>query len=162
ETHTLSSGIGGYTRRNALEPDMLVLGKAVGGGIPVGLFGVTQAVAERMWQLVPKVNPATVKQSSHLGFGGTLAGSALQVAAVRAVLGQVLVEEAYERMITLAEGLARRARIVVRQVGLPWYVEQCGARVEIMFGQSAPRNAAEVARGRNALLESLLHVFFMN
>ena len=57
ETHTLSSGPGGYSRLHGLQPDMLVLGKAVGGGIPVGLYGLSQAVAERQWAVVPKVNP---------------------------------------------------------------------------------------------------------
>ena len=69
-----------------MTPDLFVIGKAVGGGIPVGLYGVSAAVAERFWRLVPKFNPALVRQSAHLGFGGTLAGSTLQVAAVRVVL----------------------------------------------------------------------------
>ena len=162
ETPTFSSGPGGYTGRHGLQPDFFTLGKAVGGGIPVGLYGVSQAVAERMWQLVPKVNPTAVRQSAHLGFGGTLAGSALQLAAVRAVLEQVLTGDAFERMIALAEGLARRVRAIVAAYGLPWYVAQLGARVETMYAANAPRDAADVARGRNGALESLLHVYFMN
>jgi glutamate-1-semialdehyde 2,1-aminomutase len=162
ETHTLSSGPGGYTGRHGLQPDCLTVGKAVGGGIPVGLYGVNQAVAERMWLLVPKVNPTAVRQSAHLGFGGTLAGSALQVAAVRAVLEHVLTDEAFERMIALAEGLARRMRAVIASHGLTWCVAQMGARVETMYAPDAPRDAADVARGRDGVLESLLHVYFMN
>jgi glutamate-1-semialdehyde 2,1-aminomutase len=162
ETHTFSSGPGGYTGRHGLQPDFFTLGKAVGGGVPVGLYGVSQAVAERMWQVVPKVNPTAVRQSAHLGFGGTLAGSALQVAAVRAVLEQVLTGAAFERMTALAEGLAQRVRAVIAAHGLPWHVAQLGARVETMYAPDAPRDAADVARGRNGVLESLLHVYFMN
>jgi glutamate-1-semialdehyde 2,1-aminomutase len=162
ETHTLSCGSGGYTGRHGPRPDFFVVGKAVGGGVPVGLYGVSQSVAERMWQVVPKVDPTAVRQSAHLGFGGTLAGSALQVAAVRAVLEQVLTDEAFERMFALAEGLAHRARAVIASHRLPWYVAQMGARVETMYAPDAPRNAAEVARGRDSVLESLLHVYFMN
>lgn len=162
ETHTFSSGPGGYTGRHGLAPDFFVLGKAVGGGVPVGLYGVSAEVAERLWRVVPKVKPTEVRQSAHLGFGGTLAGSALQVAAVRVVLAEVLTDAAFARMIGLAEDLAVRARQVIAAHGLPWYVEQVGARVETMYAPQAPRNAADVRRGRDGALESLLHVYFMN
>ncbi len=36
ETHTLCCGPGGYTRVHGLDPDLLTIGKAIGGGIPVG------------------------------------------------------------------------------------------------------------------------------
>ena len=83
-------------------------------------------------------------------------------ASVRAVLEHVLTDEAFERMIALAEGLARRVRAVIASHGLPWYVAQMGSRVETMYAPDAPRDAADVARGRNGVLESLLHVYFMN
>ncbi len=162
ETHTFSSGPGGYTGRHGLKPDFFVVGKAVGGGVPVGLYGLSEEVAQRMWQVVPKVNPTAVRQSAHLGFGGTLAGSALQVAAVRAVLSRVLTDEAFGRMIALAQGLASRARAVIAAHELPWYVAQVGARMETMYAPEAPRHAGDVKRGRDATLESLLHVYFMN
>lgn len=162
ETHTFSSGPGGYTGRHALAPDFFVVGKAVGGGVPVGLYGVSAEVAERMWRVVPKVKPTAVRQSAHLGFGGTLAGSALQVAAVRVVLAEVLTDAAFGRMTALAEDLAPRARQIVASHGLPWYVEQVGARVETMYAPEPPRNASDVRRGRDGVLESLLHVYFMN
>jgi glutamate-1-semialdehyde 2,1-aminomutase len=162
ETHTFSSGPGGYTRLHGLDPDMLVLGKAVGGGIPVGLYGVSEAVARRMWEQVPKVDPTKVRQSAHLGFGGTLAGSALQVEAVRAVLAEVLTRAAFDRMVGLAEGMAEKMRNVIDRHALPWYVEQLGARVEIMFAPTVPANTADVAAGRDGDLEALLHVYFLN
>jgi glutamate-1-semialdehyde 2,1-aminomutase len=162
ETHTFSNGPGGYTAAHGLTPDLFVIGKAVGGGIPVGLYGVSAAVAEQFWRIVPKVNPAVVKQSAHLGFGGTLAGSAVQVAAVRAVLEQVLTDAAFASMLRLAERLATGARKLIADERLPWYVAQSGARVETMYASRAPRNAGDVARGRDGILEALLHVFFMN
>jgi glutamate-1-semialdehyde 2,1-aminomutase len=162
ETHTFSSGPGGATRTLGLAPDFFVVGKAVGGGVPVGLYGTSQAVAERLWQLVPKVRPTEVRQSAHLGFGGTLAGSALQVAAVRAVLSDVLTDAAFARMVGLAQALAEEARSVIAQHALPWHVAQLGARVETMYAPEPPRNAADVRRGRDGPLESLLHVYFMN
>ena len=162
ETHTFSNGPGGTTARLELDPDFLVVGKSVGGGVPVGLYGASAAVAERLWALVPRVNPTAVRQSAHLGFGGTLAGSALQVAAVRAVLEHVLTADAFDRMIAVAQDLGARMRAVMARRGLTWHVEQIGARVETMFAPEPPANAADVARGRNGVLESLLHVWFMN
>ncbi len=162
ETHTFSNGPGGYTAAHALTPDVLVVGKSVGGGIPVGLYGLSAEIAERFWERVPKVNPALIRQSSHLGFGGTLAGSALQVAAVRAVLDKVLTDAAFTHMLGLADVLADGARALILRSELPWYVAHSGARVETMFSPRAPLNAGEVARGRDGLLEALLHVFFLN
>ena len=162
ETHTFSSGPGGYTAEHGLKPDFFVVGKAVGGGIPVGLYGMSQSVAEAMWRAVPKVNPTEVRQSAHLGFGGTLAGSALQVAAVRAVLENVLTIDAFAHMTRLAGDLAAKMRQVIAKHGLPWYVAHLGARVETMYAPDAPRDARDVARGRDGPLESLLHVYFMN
>jgi glutamate-1-semialdehyde 2,1-aminomutase len=162
ETHTLSSGPGGYTATQRLAPDMLVLGKSVGGGIPVGLYGVSHDVAESVWAAVPKANPALVRQSAHLGFGGTLAGSALQVAAVRSVLQHVLTASAFEHMTALARRLSGRLRDISTQNGLGWFVACLGARVEIMCSREQPRNATDVARGRDPTLEALLHVYLMN
>lgn len=162
ETHTLSSGPGGYTGAHDLDPDMLVLGKAVGGGIPVGLYGLSKTVAEAMWSAVPKVDPIEVRQSAHLGFGGTLAGSALQVAAVKSVFSNVLTEEAFSVMIDHASKMASELRLMFAKFQLPWFVAQLGARVEIMFASDPPQNAADVSRDRNGKLESLLHLFFLN
>jgi glutamate-1-semialdehyde 2,1-aminomutase len=162
ETHTLSSGPGGYTAAHGLEPDFLVVGKSIGGGIPVGLYGTSEEVAERLWSAVPKVNPATVRQSAHLGFGGTLAGSALQVTAVRVVLEQVLTAAAFAHMSAVALTLAAGIRAVVSRHGLSWSVVQLGARVELMFSASVPANATDVAAGRDDALEALLHIYFMN
>jgi glutamate-1-semialdehyde 2,1-aminomutase len=145
-----------------LKPDLIVIGKAVGGGIPVGLFGATRAVAEALWRLVPKVNPARVRQSAHLGFGGTLAGSAVQVAAVRAVLQDVLTDVAFAKMLANAERLALGARQLIAKHRLPWYVAQSGARVETLYAANVPRNATDVSLGRDGELEALLHVYFMN
>ncbi|SFJ76803.1 transaminase [Bradyrhizobium sp. Gha] len=161
ETHTLSCGPGGCTVLCGLEPDILVAGKAIAGGIPAGIFGLDQALAERLWHIVPPVNPRH-RQSAHLGFGGTLAGGALAVAAMRAVLEEVLTAPAYAGMIEHAERLAARGRDIIARSALPWHVTQIGARIEIMFMRDVPRNGAEVIAGRQPELETLMHAFYMN
>jgi glutamate-1-semialdehyde 2,1-aminomutase len=161
ETHTLSCGPGGYTQLHGLEPDILVAGKAIAGGIPAGIFGLSAEIAERMWKLVPIANPRQ-RQSAHLGIGGTLAGNALTVATMRAVLESVLTKENYERMIANATRLAGQVRSLIANERLPWHVTQIGARAEIMFMPEPPRNGADVIAHRNGDLETLLHAFYMN
>jgi glutamate-1-semialdehyde 2,1-aminomutase len=163
ETHTWAAGPGGYTARDHLDPDLFTLGKAIGGGVPVGLYGVSAEVAARLWDHAPRESSRPgVRQSSHLGFGGTLAGSALQVAAVRAVLSQVLTAATFGRMIDLADELASRARSVVSACQLPWFIAQSGARVETLLTPQAPRNASELARTRDGSIETLLHLYMLN
>ena len=161
ETHTISSGPGGYTALHGLQPDMFVLGKAIAGGVPAAVFGLSQATAERVWEVLPRV-PPTVRQSAHAGFGGTLAGNALTVAVMRAVLSQVLTGDAFERMQALAERLQRGVNESIARRGLPWHATRVGARVETLFASDEPRNAADVKRHRDPELEALLHLFLMN
>lgn len=161
ETHTISCGIGGYGREHGLEPDMLTLGKAIAGGIPAGAFGASREVAERMWAVAPWRNPRA-RQSSHMGMGGTLAGNAVTVAAMRAVLSQVLTEDAFTRMIGVAAKLEEGARAILAGRGLSWHVTRVGARCEIMFGPAPPRDGAESARMRRGGLETWLHAFYLN
>ncbi|WP_404405123.1 transaminase [Pelagibacterium halotolerans] len=161
ETHTISCGPGGYTRDHDLEPDIFVAGKAIAGGIPAGIFGLSRETAERLWQQIPHVNPRQ-RQSSHFGIGGTLAGNALTVATMRAVLEEVLTPENYARMHTQAERLAQAAESVIAKHSLPWHVTRIGGRVEIMFAPDPPRNAADFRATRRSDLETLLHAFYMN
>jgi glutamate-1-semialdehyde 2,1-aminomutase len=163
ETHTWSAGPGGYTGRDHLDPDIFTIGKAIGGGVPVGLYGVSAEVAARLWEHAPRESARPgVRQSSHLGFGGTLAGSALQVAAVRAVLADVLTPENFARMISLADELGKGARRVISDCGLPWFIAQSGARVETLLMPRAPRDASELARMRDGTVETLLHLYMLN
>ncbi|MDE2371435.1 MAG: aspartate aminotransferase family protein [Burkholderiales bacterium] len=161
ETHTISSGPGGYTKLHSLAPDFFVVGKAIAGGVPAAAFGVSQATAERVWQVLPQV-PPTVRQSAHAGFGGTLAGNALTVAAMRAVLSEVLTEAAYASMLALAQRLKDGIEASIRSHGLPWHALAVGARVETMFAPAVPRDANDVRAARDAGLEALLHLYLMN
>lgn len=161
ETHTISCGPGGYTGEHGLDPDIFVTGKAIAGGIPAGVFGLSRETAERLWKQVPYVNPRE-RQSSHFGIGGTLAGNALTVAAMRAVLSEVLTSDNYAMMHANAERLADGAQTIISDRNLPWHVTRIGGRVEIMFSPVTPKNAGEVRATRRGDLETLLHAFYMN
>jgi predicted acetylornithine/succinylornithine family transaminase len=96
----IQTGIGRTGKLLALEhdevvPDVLTLGKGLGGGFPVGAFMCTEAVA------------ATVKPGDH---GGTYVGNPLACAAAYAVLGVVQEEKLAERAAKVGARLLGRLR----------------------------------------------------
>ena len=99
ETHTFSAGPGGCTQAWGLEPDVVTIGKSIAAGIPVGAYGVSQELADRI------LAQEGVDLIDTGGVGGTLAGNALSVAAMRATLEHVLTDEAFVGMIELADPL---------------------------------------------------------
>jgi len=156
ETHTISAGPGGCTRAWGLEPDFVTLGKPIASGIPAAVYGFTAAVAAR-WRA------ATARDLADTGgIGGTLAGNALAVAAMRATLGEVLTEAAYARMIPLAERFAAGVEGVIAELGLPWIVKRLGARAEYWFRATAPRNGGEAAAAVDAELDRYMHLAALN
>lgn len=156
ETHTICAGPGGATGAWGLEPDMLVIGKTIGGGIPAAAYGMSTAIAERVRASI------TVEESDVGGIGGTLAGYALSLAAVRATLGEVLTDAAFERMLPLGERWADGVDTVLREHDIPWHVTRLGARAEYHFMAVPPRTGAEQAAHADFELERFLHLWAMN
>jgi len=156
ETHTICAGPGGMTGRDGLEPDMLVIGKTIGGGIPAGTYGMTREIAERLAGRIDR------DESDIGGIGGTLAGYALSTAAIRATLDEVLTEAAFERMIPLAERWETGVTEVIRRRGAPWHVTRLGARAEYHFVARPPRTGSEQAAHLDSELERFLHLWAMN
>lgn len=159
ETHTICTGPGGYTREHGLKPDMMTIGKPIAGGIPAAAYGISEEVAERVQAKVAK----TMKRNaSDSGVGGTLSGNPLAVAAMRVNLEKVMTEEAYGRMIALAERLARGINEVIESRSLPWQVIRLGARVEYDFRSEPPRNGSEGQAVEDYELDRLMHLMAMN
>ncbi|HSL97138.1 MAG TPA: aspartate aminotransferase family protein [Candidatus Deferrimicrobiaceae bacterium] len=156
ETHTICAGPGGVTGALSLEPDVLVIGKTIGGGIPAGTYGLSAEVAARVRAAV------AVEDSDVGGIGGTLAGYALSLAAIRATLGEVLTEAAFERMMPLAERWERGVADAIARHGAPWSVTRLGARAEYHFMPLPPRNGADQVAHADPELERLLHLWAMN
>ena len=156
ETHTICAGPGGATRAWALEPDMLVIGKTIGGGIPAGTYGFTQEVADRITAMM------SYEDCDVGGIGGTLAGYALSLAAIRATLSEVMTDEAFERMVPLAESWERGVADVIRSRRIPWHVTRLGARAEYHFMAQPPRNGKEQWDHGDPELERFLHLYAMN
>ncbi|CAB4628853.1 unannotated protein [freshwater metagenome] len=156
ETHTLSEGVGGMTRRRNLRPDAVILGKTIGAGIPAGAFGMSTALAER------------IAKSVHLehidvgGVGGTLAGNALSMAAIRATLTEVLTEEAFEKMEKISIEWTRAVQEVIDEFNVPWQVSQLGCRAEYSFRSTAPRTGKEAADADDFALQQYLQLHAIN
>jgi glutamate-1-semialdehyde 2,1-aminomutase len=156
ETHTFSAGPGGCTRADGLDPDMLTIGKAIGGGVPVAAYGMRAELAERLLAS----QDADLEDTG--GVGGTLAGNALSLAAVRATLEQVLNDAAFERMIGLAVRHERAVNEVLRTRKLPWHIVRLGARAEYRFSPERPRTGGEAAAASDAALDAYVHLYLMN
>lgn len=156
ETHTISAGVGGCTKAWNLDPDIVTLGKAIAGGIPIGAYGLSAELADRIWN-----DPDTDLVDTG-GVGGTLAGNALSLAAARATLESVLTEEAYADMIALSTAYTRLVEGLIRDYELPWSIAQLGARAEYRFVDPAPRNGTESYNATDLELEDYLHLFLLN
>ena len=156
ETHTICCGPGGYTLEHGLEPDVVTIGKPIAGGIPAAAYGFSEEVAAR---LTGRIELEDVDVG---GVGGTLAANALSLAAMRATLGEVLTEQAFARMIPLAERWTEGVEAGIAASGLPWHVTRLGCRAEYLFGPDRPRNGAEAHAASDAALERYMHLFALN
>jgi glutamate-1-semialdehyde 2,1-aminomutase len=156
ETHTFSAGWGGATRAWGLQPDLFVIGKSIGGGIPCGGYGLSDDVVRRIAEH-PEADLVDVG-----GVGGTLAGNPLSVAAMRATLCDVLTPEAFDGMIARATRYAGGITRAIEGAGLPWSVAQLGARAEYRFTAPAPRTGTESAAAADDDLDEYLHLYLLN
>jgi glutamate-1-semialdehyde 2,1-aminomutase len=156
ETHTICCGPGGYTGAHGLEPDALTIGKTIAGGVPAAAYGMSDGLAERMGER------AFLRGSDVGGVGGTLAGNALSLAAIRTTLAEVLTDEAFARMIDLAERFEAGVAEVIAAHGAPWHVTRLGCRVEYWFCPERPRNGGEAAAAADPLLDRYFHLFLLN
>jgi glutamate-1-semialdehyde 2,1-aminomutase len=156
ETHTICAGPGGYTRAENLEPDFLVFGKPIAGGVPGAAYGFTNEVAQCI------IQRQSLEDCDTGGIGGTLAGNALSLAAMRATLQKVLTKEAFDRMIPMAQRWTEGVAKAIADFGLPWTVTQLGCRAEYLFAPSTPKNGSQAHDAMDFELERFMHLYAMN
>lgn len=156
ETHTISTGPGGWTGTRGPLPDLFVLGKPVAGGVPCAVYGFSVEVAERMERV------RAANESGHSGIGTTLSANALALAAMRAALAEVMTPEAYAHMLPLADRLAETLRATIAAHGLDWHVTHVGARGEFICTGTPPRNGTEARAAMQGDLERAIHLYLIN
>jgi len=156
ETHTICAGPGGCTKEWKLDPDFVVFGKPIGSGIPGSTYGLTEEVAQRISARIE------LEDCDVGGIGGTLAGNALSLTAMRATLENVLTAKAYETMIPLAKRFNDGVAAEIKNRALPWNVIQLGARAEYHFTPRPPHNGGESAAAADFELERFLHLHALN
>jgi glutamate-1-semialdehyde 2,1-aminomutase len=155
ETHTICCGPGGATRAWGLDPDLLVIGKPIGGGVPVAAYGMTVEVAERV------LAAASGEDADVSGIGGTLTANAVALAAVRSTLTHSLRDEDFAVAVPLAERWEAGVRAVVDGAGQPWTVHRLGCRAEYWFCPP-PRNGGQAAAAIDHELDAFLHLWCLN
>jgi glutamate-1-semialdehyde 2,1-aminomutase len=156
ETHTFCAGPGGATGLWGLEPDVVTIGKAIGGGIPAAAYGLSEQIVQSL------ENMKNLDLIDMGGVGGTLAGNALSIAATRATLEHVLTDAAFAQMSEMSARFADGVQQVIDEHDLPWSVTTLGARAEYRFANPAPTSGTESAAAGDADLDDLLHVYLAN
>ena len=156
ETHTICVGPGGYSREQNLEPDVLVFGKPIGGGVPGAAYGFTHELAARI------AARQSLEDCDTGGIGGTLAGNALSLAAMRATLTKVLTHLAFERMVLMAKRWTKGVEKAIAESNVPWHVTRLGCRAEYMFCPTPPKNGTQAHDAMDFELERFMHLYAMN
>ena len=156
ETHTICTSPGGYSASFDLQPDFLTLGKPLAGGVPAAVYGFTEEISQAF---AKKLN---VEDADIGGIGGTLAGNALSIAAMKATLQNVLTEDFYAKAIALQEKFTAGVESVIQDFELPWIVKQLGNRSEYWFHPTPPKNGGEAHAAIDAELDRYMHLFTLN
>ncbi len=138
ETHTQTVAYGGLTRAWRLEPDIVTLGKSLGGGVPIGAYGMTADLREWMER-----NRDAYGRVAGLATGGTTFANPLSLAAAVATLRHVHTPEAFERVAGLGARLADGIEAAAAGHGLPWRAHRLGGRSGYCLEPELPRDAGD-------------------
>ncbi|VTM00205.1 aminotransferase [Pseudomonas aeruginosa] len=159
ETHTISCGPSGYSGAHGLEPDFLVLGKCIAGGIPSAVWGCSQALAERIWRcsrIFARTGDQPLRLRRHAG---------RQCPATGGDARDLRRGDDRSRLpahVRTRRPARRGVRAILEDMRLPWHVTRIGARVEYLFMTHAPRNGGEAHHARHGLIEAYLHLYLLN
>ena len=156
ETHTVSSGLGGYTAVHGLDPDIFVAGKCVAGGMPTAIWGLRDDVATRFAAY------NAMRAPGHSGMGTTLSANPMQFACLRATLAEVMTPESYAHMEAGAARLEAGLSAAIARHGAPWHVVRVGARVEFICAPGPLRNGTEAEAAHQPEVEGVVHTCLLN
>lgn len=158
EAHTQVAAYGGFTRAWSLAPDLLTLGKSLGGGIALGAYGISAELKA----LIERNSEPLVEYEETIALGGTTYGSALAMTAARAALTTVLTEAAYDRLKALGTRLADGIDAVLARYALPWRAQRLGNRSGVFLSNERPRNSIEALSALSRPLNLAQRAFMAN
>jgi glutamate-1-semialdehyde 2,1-aminomutase len=138
EAHTFQFAHGGLKRAWQLPCDALVLGKGLGTGVPFGLYGLTERVAEFV-----EANTYRDLGAPGIAAGGTTYANTLAILAAQAALDHFLTPENFRRVEQLGGQLASGLARIFEDLGLQWTALSLGPRAGYGLLPRAPRNGTE-------------------
>jgi glutamate-1-semialdehyde 2,1-aminomutase len=116
----LTVGKGGATKRFGVQPDIVCLAKALGGGLPISALGGT----EEVMSYIVRGDYDQV---------GTFNGNPLSMAAARAMLTEVMVEENYRHLAHIQQRMEKGANEVIGRHQLGAHVATAGAKGSVIY-----------------------------
>ena len=157
EAHTFQFAYGGLVGAWRLESDFVVAGKGFGTGISLGVYGMSDEVAE----IYARHSDVDIGPRG-IATGGTTFGTALALAAARAVLERVLTPAAYTHVCDLGTRLSDGLEAEFAKHGLPWRAFRAGPRSGYCLFPDLPRDGAEASRSLDIELIDARRVFMAN
>ncbi len=120
-----------------IEPDLIVLAKAIGGGFPVSLIGGNEDI---MNLIAPPESP----RYQGVIHAGTYNANPLALKSVYAVLTEILIKDAYKEPIRYNEELKKAYEELFDKYGIEAYIETYGVSGAIMYSKNKVKNFREV------------------
>ena len=158
ETHTQFDLFGGAVSRYGMTPDIVTGGKGIGGGIPIGAYGMTTELAG----LVESNCADETGNVAGIALGGTLFANVLSLACAEVVLTELMRPADYDRMAGLGGRLADGIEAAAWERGLDWRAHRFGARTGYCLGPELPRTAREAHASLDPLFTDTRRMYFAN
>ena len=138
-------GLGGAQQVLGITPDMTVLGKVIGGGMPLAAFGASRKVME---QLAPQ---GPVYQA------GTLSGNPIATACGLATLKEIKKPGFYEALGGRTQALTDGLRQAAHAAGIPWSADCLGGMFGFLLLAELPQNYGAVMKSDSAMFNKFFH-----
>ncbi len=129
---------GGAQERYGVTPDITILGKIIGGGLPAAAYGASRAIMEH------------ISPTGPIYQAGTLSGNPLAMAAGLATLRLLRDESPYERLESLAARLEEGLHRAASQAGVPHVVQRVGSMLTLFFNPEPVRNYEDAKKSDTA------------
>jgi glutamate-1-semialdehyde 2,1-aminomutase len=156
ETHTICTGVGGYTKAYNLDPDAVVVGKTIASGIPAAAYGFSEELGNKIAAAIP------YELCDIGGIGGTLAANALTMHVMKTTLSQVLTQDFYDKTIPMATRFNEGVQEAINEFDLPWNTTQLGCRTEYWFKKIPAKNGGEAEAAVDFELDQYMHLASLN